>query len=248
MTRRHATAAVACALAVLGGHCASISSDANAPLAIEFLLPQYSSSFTVQEFDTLPITVRVLNNAGNVISGASVQVVSFAPDTLAVDTVPLGLIGVRPGHSRVVAISGGLRSDPLGVTVVRAPDSLALPPSGVDTFTVQSTDSASAPLVVDLLDLRTDTTQALGLTGYPVVFSIVSPSFASVASATAVLRSDSLPRLVDTVTTSGGAASVVVRRYGTPPQPDSVIVQASASRANGTTVHGSPIQFVVRFQ
>ena len=248
MTRRHATAAVACALAVLEGHCASIASDANAPLAIEFILPKFSAGLTVQEFDTLPIVVRVLNNAGNVITGASVRVTSFAPDTLAVDTLPLGLVGVRPGHSRVVASSGGLQSDPLGVTVVRAPDSLALPPAGADTFTVPSTDSASAPLVVNLLDLRTDTTQALGLTGYPVVFSIVSPAFASLATATAVLRSDTIPRLVDTVTTSGGAASVVVRRYGTPPQPDSVIVQASASRANGAVVRGSPIQFVVRFQ
>jgi len=248
VTRRHATAAVACALAVLGTRCASISGDSTTPLAIEIVLPHFTSSFTVQEFDTVPIDVRVRNRAGDTIPGASVQVVSFAPDTLAVDTQPLALIGVRPGHARVIASSGGLQSDPLVVTVARAPDSLALPAAGVDTFTVASTDTASAPLTVDLLDLRTDTTQALGLTGYPVVFAIVSPSFATAAAATVVLGSDSLPALADTVTTSGGLASVRVFRHGPPPQPDSVLVQASARRANGAVVRGSPIQFVVRFQ
>ncbi|MGA2383104.1 MAG: hypothetical protein ABSG61_06670 [Gemmatimonadales bacterium] len=246
MKRGHATAAVACALAVLGTHCSSISSDAHAPLAIEFVLPHFTSSFTVQEFDTLPIEVHVLDNAGDTIPGARVQVVSFAPDTLAVDTQPLALIGLRPGHSRLVATSGNLRSDPLAVTVVRAPDSLAIASPGTDT--VAATDSASAPLVVDLLDLRTDTTQAIGLSGYPVVFAIVYPPFASPAAAAVGFENDTLATLVDTVTTSGGAASVNIKRRGPAPQPDSIVVRASASRANGTVVHGSPILFVVRFK
>ena len=241
MTRRHATAAVACALAVLGTHCASISGDANAPLAIEFVLPHFTTAFTVEEFDTVPIHVRVRNNAGDTIPGAPVHVVSFAPDTLAVDSALPGLIGLRPGHSRVIAISGSLRSNPLAVTVVRAPDSLALGSPGTDT--VRAADSASAPLIVKLLDLRTDTTQALGLTGYPVSFAIVFPVYAGPGPV--VLGNDSLAAVV---TTSAGAASVIVKRRGSPPQPDSVVVRASASRANGAAVRGSPIRFVVRFQ
>jgi hypothetical protein len=248
LKRGRATAAVACALAVLGTHCSSIAGDARAPLAIEFVLPRFASTLTVQEFDTVPIVVHVLDHAGDTIPGAPVQLMSFATDTLAVDTEPLGLIGVRPGHSRLVASSGNLRSDPLAVTVVRAPDSLALPATGSDTFTVATTDTASAPLVVDLLDLRTDTTTATGLSGYPVVFAILYPPYASPAVAPVGFGNDTLATLVDTVTTSGGAASVIIKRRPPGPQPDSVVVQASASRANGQVVHGSPILFVVRFQ
>jgi hypothetical protein len=243
VTHRHATAAVACALAVLGTHCGSITGDSSTPLAIEFVLPHFTSSFTVQEFDTLPIDVRVRNKAGDTIPGAPVQVVSLAPDTLAVDTQPLVLIGLRPGHARLVAISGSLHSDPLAVTVVRAPDSLAIVSPGTDT--VSAADSASAPLVVKLLDLRTDTTQALGLSGYPVTFAIVFPPYAGPDIGPVVLGNDSL---VQVATTSGGAASAIVKRRGPPPQPDSVVVQASATRANGAVVHGSPIQFVIHFQ
>jgi hypothetical protein len=246
LKRGGATAAVACALAVLGTHCSSISSDAKAPLAIEFVLPRFASTLTVQEFDTVPIVVHVLDHAGDTIPGAPVRLISFATDTLAVDTQPLGLIGVRPGHSRLVASSGNLRTDPLAVTVVRAPDSLAADPVTVDT--VAKTDSASKPLVVHLLDLRTDTTTATGLSGYPVAFAILYPPYASPAAATVGFANDTSAALVDTVTTSGGAASVMIKRRGPPPQPDSVVVRASASRANGQVVRGSPRLFVVRFQ
>jgi hypothetical protein len=249
LKRGHATAAVACALAVLGTHCSSISSDANAPLAIEFILPfpHFTSTLTVQEFDTVPITVAVLDHAGDTIPGAPVQVVSLNPDILAVDTLPVRLIGLQPGPARVIATSGNLRSDPLAVTVVRAPDSLAVDSLTPDT--VAAADSVSRQLVVHLLDLRTDTThQAIGLSGYPVVFTIVSPPFASPAAATVGFENDTLATLADTVTTSGGVASVGIKRRGPGPQPDSVVVQASANRANGTVVPGSPILFVVRFQ
>jgi len=244
--RGRATATVACALAVLGTHCSSIAGDAKAPLAIEFVLPHFTSTLTVQEFDTVPIVVHVLDHAGDTVPGAPVRMMSLNPDTLAADSLPLRLIGLRPGPARVIASSGNLRSDPLAVTVVRAPDSLAADPVTVDT--VATTDSASKPLVVHLLDLRTDTTQATGLSGYPVVFAILYPPYASPAAATVGFGNDTLAALVDTVSTSGGAASVIIKRRGPPPQPDSVVVRASASRANGHVVHGSPRLFVVRFR
>jgi len=246
LKRGRATAAVACALAVLSTHCSSISSDVNAPLAIEFVLPHFTSTLTVEEFDTVPLVVHVLDHAGDTVPGARVQLMSFAPDTLGVDTQPLGLIGMRPGHSRLVASSGNLRSDPLAVTVVRAPDSLATDSVTVDT--VATKDSASAPLIVHLLDLRTDTTTAIGLSGYPVVFAILYPPYANPVAAPIGFGNDTSAALVDTVTTSGGVASVIIKRRGPPPQPDSVVVRASANRANGQVVHGSPRLFVVRFQ
>lgn len=245
MNSRHATAAVACALAVLGTACASIAGDANAPIAVEIVLPRFRQPLTFEEFDTVPIGVRVLDRAGDSIPGVAVQVISFNPDTLLVGTGPLRLIGLRPGRARILAIAGTLRSDILSAPVVRAPDSLARPIASAAVDTVAAMDSLSKPLVVQLLDLRTDTAQAIGLTGYPVAFTVVYPTFTALDSASVRLSNDSL---VDTVITSGGAAAVVVKRHGKPPQPDSVVVRASASRANGTVVRGSPILFVVRFQ
>ncbi len=246
MTSRHATAAVACALAVLGTGCASITGDANAPVAIEFVLPSGSLTLTVQEFDTVPLVVRVRDRAGDTIPGAPVQLISLNPDTLGIDSATSSLIGIQPGPARVVAISGSLHSNPLQVSVVRAPDSLALASPAVDT--VLAADSASAQLVVQLLDLRTQVTPT-GLVGYPVTFAIVAPVFSSPAAATVALGNDSLTAVVQTTTYPvSGAASVIVKRVGPPPQPDSVVVRASATRANGTVVRGSPISFVVRFQ
>jgi hypothetical protein len=245
VTLRHATAAVACALAVLGTRCASITSDATAPIAIEFVLPHFTQAVRVEEFDTVPLGVRVLDRAGDTIAGAPVQVVSLNPDTLKVDTLPLRLIGIQPGPARLLAFSGSLHSNPLTVTVVRAPDSLARASGSAATDTVPAKDSTSAPLAVQLLDLRTDTTQALGLTGYAIAFAVLYPAFANPAAATVKLSNDSLS---DTVITSGGVASVVVKRRGAPLLPDSVVVRASVARANGTAVRGSPVVFIVRFQ
>jgi hypothetical protein len=245
VTRRRATAAVACALAaVLGAHCTSLSGDANAPLAIEFDFPRFVGRFTIEEFDTVPISVRVLDRSGDSLPGAAVRVVSLDPDTLGVDTVPLRLVGLTPGTARVLATSSGLQGLDT-VNVVRAPDSLALASgtSAADTDSVA--DTVATPLSVTLLDLRTDTAMATPLSGYHVVFAILQPPFASPAAASVVFAADTA--LVDTVTTSGGVATAVLERQGAT-WPDSVVVQASARRANGAVVHGSPIQFVVRFQ
>ena len=245
MTRRHATAAVACALAaVLGGNCTSLTGDATAPLAIEFVFPRFTGRFTIEEFDTVPISVRVLDRSGDSIAGALVHVVSLNDTLLQVDTQPLQLIGVMPGTARLLATSEGLQGLDT-VSVVRAPDSLALASGTAAADTEPVADTVSTPLSVSLLDLRTDTTHATPLSGYHVVFAIVQPPFASPAAATVVFAADTA--LVDTVTTSGGVGSAVLRRQGAT-WPDSVVVQASARRANGTVVHGSPIQFVVWFR
>jgi hypothetical protein len=232
---------------MLGTSCTSLTGgDASAPVSIEFVT-SHAPPDTVEEFDTVVVSVRVRNRAGDTIPNAPRQLISLAPDTVGIDTVLLGLIGLRPGAARVLAVSGKLRSDPLPVVVVRAPDSLAL--VGPSPDTVPAADSASDSLRVRLLDLRTDTTQALGLVGHRVTFTIVLPVFASASAATAVLGNDSLSASVPTVTgTLSGVASVIVKRRGPPPQPDSVVVQASATRAVGTAVHGSPVRFVVFFQ
>ena len=235
---------MACALSVLGAGCQGYSTDFSTPVAIAIVTTQ-PPPLKVEEFATIHIRVRVLDRAGDSVGGAAVRLLSLNPDTLAIDSATFGLVGVRPGAGRVVAISGSLESTPLLVAVVRAPDALRASDSTVDT--VAATDTVSAPLTVQLLDLRTDTTQALGITwGDTVHFAITYPAFASLAAATATLGNDSLTAAVVTSTLAPfGSASVRVRRNGTP--PDSVVVQASAKRASGTAVQGSPVRFVVHF-
>ena len=52
---------------------------------------------------------------------------------------------------------------------------------------------------------------------------------------------------VDTVITSGTGTAAVKARLLAPPPPDSVVITASARRATGAAVPGSPVAFVVRF-
>lgn len=199
---------------------------------------------SVEEYDTLPLVVRVLDRAGEAIAGAPVALLVLDTAALAVDSPGVGVIGRAPATAaRVVAASGNLRSDPLTVRVLAAADSLG--GTGSSALTVAAADSQSGPLATAVLDLTTTPGQAVPLSGRPVRYSIVFPAFAGLASATAVLGNDSLAATV--LTAAGGTTSVVVKRRGAA-QPDSAVVLASAVRGTGATVPGSPVRFVVRFQ
>jgi hypothetical protein len=87
---------------------------------------------------------------------------------------------------------------------------------------------------------------AVGLAGRRVVYAITQPG--APQSVTLVTHDSSHIVTTDTVTTGlSGIAFVKVRLLG-PTVPDSVVVTASARRAVGATVPGSPVTFVVRFQ
>lgn len=234
-------------LAALVWGCQGVTAKANAPVAIEFVTPTVPPVL-VEEFDTAVIGVRVRDQSGDTIPGAPIQLVSLDPDTVSVDSaLHYGLVGVKAGAGRVIAISGSLQSDPLGVTVTAAADSLALAGAAADT--VPSGDSVSAPLTAQLLDYHSTPGDTLGLQARPVTFAITSPVFASLAAATVTLGNDSLAAVIQTgVGPPTGAASVAVHLTGALPKPDSVVVEASATRANGAVVHGSPVRFVVHFQ
>jgi hypothetical protein len=208
-------------------------------VAIEFVTSQ-TPPLRLEEFDTVMIGVRVRNRSGDTIPGVAVRLLSLNPDTVAIDSAPLGLIGVQPGPGKVLAFAGSLASDPMNVKVVRAPDSLGV--VGPSPDTVAAADSVSDSLKVGLFDLRTNPGQPVALdSGYTVSFVIVYPPAGS-----ATLGNDSLSHVA--VTRGTGTAAVVVRRQGAPLLPDSVVVEASATRAVGTPVAGSPVQLVVRFR
>lgn len=230
----------ACALAALAWGCKGVTADANAPVAIEFVTPQ-APPVQLEELDTVVIGVRVRNQSGDTIPNSPIRLVSLAPDTVGVDSaLRFGLVGLHSGAGRVVAISGTLQSDPLQVQVAAAADSMVVMGTGVDT--VIAGDSVSAPLVAALLDWHSTAGDTATLGARPVTFAIVAPVFDSLAAATVTLNNDSLTATVLT------PASVTVQSRATFPRPDSVVVEASAKRANGTAVPGSPVRFVVHFQ
>ena len=194
------------------------------------------------------VSVVVLNRAGDTVPGQNARLVALNPDTLVVDSAISALVGVVPGIGRVVAFAGNLSSAPFNVTVVRAPDSIAVFDStGADT--VKASDTVSAAFTAQLLDLRTDSGQAIGIAwGDTIHFTIVYPVFTSLDSATVLLGDTALTQAVVTSTIPpAGTASVVVKRRSAT-WPDSVVIQASARRAVGTIVAGSPVRFVVRTQ
>jgi len=190
------------------------------------------------------VTVVVLNKAGDTVPGQGIAIVSL-DSTLAVDSAIFGLVGLVPGIGRVVAFAGKLSSAPFTVNVVRAPDSIAVFDStGVDS--VPAPDSVSPALTAQLLDTRTDSGQVIGLAwGDTIHFTIVYPVFATQDSATVLLGDSALVQAVVTsaVPPAGTAAVVVKRTRRT--WPDSVVVQATAHRAGGTVVRGSPVRFVL---
>jgi hypothetical protein len=222
--------------------CSSIAPDLSVPVAIEYSAP---SNPSVEELDTFALVVRVLDRAGDTVRGAIVVLEVLDTAYLRVDSAGLGVIGRAPTPggttARVVAVSGGLRSDPLAFRVVPAADSLAGPASGV--LSVLAADSQSGPLTTTVLDLTTTPGTPAPLTGRPVRYTLVYPAYADLVSARVVLSNDSLGA---TALTVSGAASVVVKRRGTP-QPDSAVVLAGAVRGSGSAVPGSPVRFVVRF-
>ena len=235
---------MACALALLASGCTGFTTDFSQPVAVEFVTSQ-KVPLTIEELDTIVVGVRVRSAAGDTIAGAPVNVVSLTPAEVGVDTaLHYGLVGLHSGTGEVIAFSGSLESGPLAVTVQPAADSLA--PVGATVDTVLVGDSVSAPLTVALLDYHTTQGDTVGLPSRPVSFAITLPVFDSLSAATATLGNDSLTAVVSTGT--AGQAPVVVRQPGTGSRPDSVVVQASAARANGATVAGSPVRFVVHFQ
>jgi hypothetical protein len=213
------------------------------PVAIAFVT---QTSPFVEVNDTLPLTVRVLDRAGDSVPGAPVSLVVVDTAYLRLDSAHNAVIGRAPATSaKVVAVSGSLRSDPLSLRVLAGhADSLAT--SGPSALSVGATDSLSGSLTVTVLDLTTTPGTATPLGERLVRFAIVQPAYVSRDSAQAVLRNDSLGQTVTTVATAGTATAIVKRRGAS--QPDSVVVEASARRSSGVALRGSPVRFVVHFQ
>ncbi|MGH7613057.1 MAG: hypothetical protein ACREMW_03305 [Gemmatimonadales bacterium] len=217
-------ASAACAIAA----CQSLSPDFDAVIAIEVVV---RDSGRIEVGDTLRPTARALNGRGE--STAAVFVWS-ALDTIlqVVDSNAGTTVGRNAGTGRLQARVGNLRSNPITITILAPLDSIRPVGPGRDTITVSGPDSLSDSLTV----------LAFGPTGSTAGRRIaVSVTFPLPASNLTLV-----PR--DTVPTNGSGVAVFQLRLTGGPLPDSAVVAATARRADGTLVPGSPVTFVVEFR
>lgn len=218
-------AALAASAVITGVACKALSPDFDAIIAIDVSLPD---SGKVPVGDTILPQGKALNGRGDSVAAAIVW--SGLDSTIQVDSLTGATVGVSAGTGRILARVGNLRSSPAVVTVIGVRDSIAAAGPTIDTVHVSAPDSLS-----DSLFIRADSA------GVPLVGFRIALSFAFPPGGTGVTL---VPG--DTVVTDGtGIAVFQVRLIGV--QPDSAVVNASATSGTGVPAVGSPIKFVVEF-
>jgi len=224
--------------------CGTLDIDLNQPIAIVVTVPN-----TVEQQDTLRARATTLTAAGDTVVE---PVIWSSLDTtlLAVlDSMTGKFLGRRPGSTQILARTGTLRSGSLTITINRAADTLYAAGALRDTITVSTNDSVSAPLQVILADTVTGATPpTVPLVNRPVVFTITAAPVGATVTIVPDIVSHAVVAVDTLLTDAAGTAAMRVRYLGGGTLPDSVRVTATARRAVGTTVAGSPITFVVRIQ
>ena len=201
---------------------------------------RFVDSAVVEESTTVVPYARALDGRGDSVAAT---VFWSALDTLIVqvlDSTTGATLGKKPGSGRLQARVGGLRSNPVSLKVTPQADAIFVPgggPVGRDTVTAStSADSLSDSLKVQIQDTTSGITP-VNLAGRPVAYLIIYPSGGS--GFTLVPQGSVL-------TGAGGIAFVRVRLVNRM-LPDSVVVTATAVRANGQPVPGSAVTFVVEY-
>ncbi|PYO98283.1 MAG: hypothetical protein DMD61_10410 [Gemmatimonadetes bacterium] len=222
--------------------------DFSRVIAIEVSAPD-----SLEELDTLHPHAQALDGHFDSVPGTT-----FIWSTL--DTAILTVLDSTTGRTVVnhpgstpgslLARAGQTFSNPVVIRALAAADTVYATPRTADTVHL-SVDSLSDSLAV----LVADTIESAGggdsltvpLAGRPVAYAITYP--ASPGPVTLV-TSDTAHALVTADTVASGTAGIasVKLRLIAGPTPDSVLVTASARRAVGTAVPGSPVTFVVRFE
>jgi hypothetical protein len=212
---------------------------------------------SLEEYDTLMPHARLLDGHGDSVPGTAFVWATLDTAILTVRDSTTGRTvvnhpAITPGRLLVRTTGGGegggLISNPVAILALAAADTLFAVSATADTVTLP--DSLSDSLQVEIADTIASASGGDSLTvplpRRPIVFAITYPAAPGPVT---LVTSDTARALVttDTVATGGGGiAAIKVRLIG--PAPDSVVVTASARRAVGTTVPGSPVTFVVRFQ
>jgi hypothetical protein len=221
--------------------------DLNGVRALEVKAPD-----SLEEYDTLIPHARLLDGHGDSVAGAVFVWATLDTAALTVRDSSTGRTVVN--HSgqtgRLVVRSSTITSNPVAIRTLAAADTLFAKGMTVDTGRL-SIDSLSDSLKVEVADTIESASGGdsltVGLAGRPVTYVITLPATAGPVT---LVTTDTARSLVttDTVATGdSGIAFVKVRLLG-PTIPDSVVLTASARRAVGDAVRGSPVRFVVRFR
>lgn len=220
--------------------------DLNRVIAIEVTAPD-----SLEQLVTLVPTARALDGHLDSVPGAT-----FVWSTL--DTAALTVLDSTTGHTvvnhpgntgRLLARTGSMFSNPVVIRTLAAADTVYATPRVADTvhLSVDSLSDSLAVLIADTIESASGgDSLTVPLAGRPVTYSITFPTAPGPVT---LVTSDTARTLVTTDTVASGSAGVasVKLRLIAGPLPDSVLVTASAHRAVGTPVPGSPVTFVVRF-
>ena len=138
------------------------------------------------------------------------------------------------------ANSGTLVSDFVTITVLPSADSLVLIGPADQIVPVDSTQS-------DTLDAMALTNSPPGpAVGVSIVYTLVEPVFVDPSTRTVQLSNGALADTVITGADGRPSVAVTLQRVGTA-QPDSAVVEISATHRSGAPVAGSGQRFVIRF-
>jgi hypothetical protein len=190
---------------------------------------------SVEVGESIQLSARPLDKNGDSV-GTPVTWLS-ADATATIDAATGILTGVAPGTARVQASVGSLSSELITFAVVAPADTLVLP--GDSVLTVPAGTGTSTGMLT-----RLDSFNPPGaLPGRRVIYVITSPDPAAAPPAVVF----NTGAVADTVTTGAdGTAAAVLAVIGAP--PDTVIVEARATRTRGAVVPGSGQRFIVLFQ
>jgi hypothetical protein len=218
--------------------CSSLTETAGGVGGLTVLAP---SPAELEAGQTIQLQAVAVNGNQDTVD---IPIIWLALDTtIAVDSLTGMVTGRTAGQTgRVIARAADLYSAEVKFSILRRVDTLVR--VSADTQSVVPPATFSGSLVVRLSGGDPLTPVA----GRRVIFSIVSPEFATAADRT-VEFPGGLLRVSSLTGATGEPPGVRVQeRTGTTP-PDSVIVEASAYRpAGGPAVPGSGARFIIRFR
>lgn len=238
-------------IAVLTTACISITSG---PGGIAAIAVDGLSQRSLEEGDTLSLVARALDAANQTVTDAQVIWQLLDVDSgqvgFTLDETSGLITAGSPGSGRVQASVGSLRSGIVTVTVVPAPDSIAV--SGDSLIMMAAGATTSPNLTVVIHDLTTFPDSQIPLAGTAVHFSVTAPVPGGMDTEGFFLtQTDTVPSATPheftALTDGSGRASIVVRLVAGFTVPDTTVVEAVSLTAVGDTVPGAPVRFVVDF-
>ena len=222
--------------------------DLSRVIAIEVTAPD-----SLEELDTLIPHARALDGHFDSVAATFVWSTLDTAILTVLDSTSGRTVVNHPGSTpgRLLARAGQTFSNPVSIRALAAADTVYATPSSrvADTvhLSIDSLSDSLAILVAQTIDSATGgDSLTVPLAGRPVAYTIAYPAAPGLVT---LVTSDTARALATADTVASGSAGIasVKLRLIAGPVPDSVLVTASARRAVGTTVPGSPVTFVVRF-